>query len=43
MLIILGKMQGIAGRPLSYVPRPTLKGPYDVDMDNETEDPPPFA
>jgi hypothetical protein len=25
MLIILGKMQGIAGHPLSYVPRPSLK------------------
>ncbi len=24
MLIILGKMRGIAGHPLSYVPRPTL-------------------
>ncbi len=39
MLIILGKMQGIAGHPLSYLPRPTLKGPYDADMDDETEDP----
>ncbi len=39
MLIILGKMRGIAGHPLSYVPRPSLKGPYDVDMDDETEDP----
>jgi hypothetical protein len=43
MLIILGKMRGIAGHPLSYVPHPTLKGPYDTDMDNETEDPPPFG
>jgi hypothetical protein len=42
MLIILGKMQGIAGHPLSYVPRPRLKGPYDTDMD-ETEDLPPFG
>jgi hypothetical protein len=25
MLIILGKMRGIAGHPLSYVPRPSLK------------------
>jgi hypothetical protein len=40
MLIFLGKMRGIAGHPLSYVPRPTLKGPYDADMDDETEDPP---
>ena len=39
MLIILGKMWGIAGHPLSYVPRPTLKEPYDADMDNKTEDP----
>ena len=39
MLIILGKMRGIAGHPLSYVPRPSLKGPYDADMDDETEDP----
>jgi hypothetical protein len=43
MLIILGKMRGIAGHPLSYILRPTLKGPYDADMDNETEDPPPFG
>jgi hypothetical protein len=41
MLIILGKMQGIAGHPLSYVLHPTLKGPYDTDMDDKTEDPPP--
>ncbi len=39
MLIILGKMRGIAGHPLSYVRCPTLKGPYDADMDDETEDP----
>jgi hypothetical protein len=43
MLIILGKMRGIAGHPLSYVPRPSLQGPYDADMDNKTEDPPPFG
>jgi hypothetical protein len=43
MLIILGKMRGIAGHPLSYVPRPSLKGPYHADMDDETEDPPPFG
>ena len=43
MLFILGKMEGIAGHPLSYVPRPTLKGPYDADMDDKTEDPPPFG
>jgi hypothetical protein len=39
MLIILGKMRGIARYPLSYIPRPTLKGPYDADMDDKTEDP----
>ncbi len=39
MLIFLGKMQGIAGCPLSYIPHPTLKGPYDGDIDDETEDP----
>jgi hypothetical protein len=43
MLIILGKMWGIAGHPLSYVPHPSLKGPNDADMDDETEDPPPFG
>jgi hypothetical protein len=43
MLIIFGKMQGIAGHSLSYIPRPTLKGPYDADMDDKTEDPPPFG
>jgi hypothetical protein len=43
MLIILGKMQGIAGHPLSYVQSPSLKGPYDADMDDKTEDPPPFG
>jgi hypothetical protein len=42
MLIILGKMRGIAGHLLSYVLRPSLKGPYDADMDDETEDPPIF-
>ncbi len=43
MLIILGKMRRIAGHPLSYVPRPTLKGPHDADIDDKTEDPPPFG
>ncbi len=43
MLIILGKMWGIAGHPLSYIPCPTLKGLYDADMDDKTEDPPPFG
>jgi hypothetical protein len=39
MLIFLGKMLGIAGHPLSYVPRSNLKGPNDANIDNETEDP----
>jgi hypothetical protein len=43
MLILLGKMQGIAGHPLSYDPRSNLKGPNDADIDNETEDPPLLA
>ncbi len=43
MLIILGKIWGIAGHSLSYVPCPSLKGPYDADMDDKTEDPPPFG
>ncbi len=43
MLILLGKMRGIAGHPLSYVPRPNLKGPNDADPDDKTEDPPPFG
>jgi hypothetical protein len=43
MLIILDKMWGIAGHSLSYIPCPTLTGPYDVDMDNKTEDLPLFG
>jgi hypothetical protein len=43
MLILLGKMRGIAGHPLSYVPHPNLKGPIDVDPDDETKDPPPLG
>ncbi len=43
MLILLDKMQGIAGNPLSYVPHPNLKEPNDVDIDDKTEDPPPFG
>jgi hypothetical protein len=43
MLIILGKTRRIAGHPLSYIPRPTLKGPHDTDIDDETEDPLPFG
>jgi hypothetical protein len=43
MLILLGKMRGIAGHPLSYVPHPSLKGPNDADPDDETKDPLPFG
>jgi hypothetical protein len=43
MLILLGKMRGIAGHPLSYVLHPNLKGPNDGDIDNETEDSQPFG
>jgi hypothetical protein len=43
MLILLGKMRGIAEHPLSYIPRPNLKGPNDTDPDDETEDPPLFG
>jgi hypothetical protein len=43
MLILLGKMRGIAGHPLSYVPRPSLKGPNDADPDDKNKDPSPFG
>jgi hypothetical protein len=43
MLILFGKMQGIAGHPLSYVPCPSLKGPNNADPDDKTEDPLPFG
>jgi hypothetical protein len=43
MLILLGKMQGIAGHPLSYVPGPNLKGPNNADPDDKTRDPLPFG
>jgi hypothetical protein len=43
MLILLGKMRGIAGHPLSYVLCPNLKRPNDADFDDETEDTPPFG
>jgi hypothetical protein len=43
MLILLGKMQGISGHPLSYVPCSNLKGPNDANIDDETEDPLPFG
>jgi hypothetical protein len=43
MLILLSKMHGIAGHPLNYVLHSNLKGPNDADVDDETEDPPPFG
>jgi hypothetical protein len=43
MLILLGKMHGIAGHPFSYVLRPNLKGLNDTDPDDKTKDPPPFG
>jgi hypothetical protein len=43
MLILLGKMRGIVGHPLSYVLCSNLKGPNDADIDNETKDPLPFG
>jgi hypothetical protein len=43
MLILLVKIRGIAGHPLSYIPHPNLKGPNDADPDDETENPPPFG
>ncbi len=43
MIILLGKMRGIAGHPLSYVLHPNLKGPNDADPDDETENPLPFG
>ncbi len=43
MLILLGKMWGIAGHPLSYVLHSNLKGPNDANIDNETKEPLPFG
>ncbi len=43
MLILLGKMGRIAGHPLSYAPHSDLKGPNDANIDDETEDSPPFG
>ncbi len=43
MLILLGKMRGIAGHPLSYVPRSNLKEPNNTYIDDKTEDPLPFG
>ncbi len=39
MLILLGKIRGKGGHPLSYIPRPNLKGPNNADPDDETEYP----
>ncbi len=43
MLILLGKMWGIAGHPLSYILHPNLKGPSNVNSDDKTEDLLPFG
>jgi hypothetical protein len=43
MLILLSKMQGIAGHPLNYILQSNLKQPNDADIDNERKDPPPFG
>jgi hypothetical protein len=43
LLILLGKMRGIAGHPLNYVLCSNLKGPNNADVDNETKDPPLLA
>jgi hypothetical protein len=43
MLILIGKMRGVAGHPLSYVLHSNLKGPNNANIDNETKDPPPFG
>jgi hypothetical protein len=43
MLILLSKMRGIAGHPLNYVPHSNFKGPNNVDIDDENEDPLPFG
>ncbi len=43
MLILLGKMWGIAGHPLSYVLHSNLKRPNNANIDDDTEDPPPFG
>ena len=43
MLILLGKIWGIVGHPLSYVSRSNLKGPNNANIDDETKDPPPFG
>jgi hypothetical protein len=39
MIILLGKMRGIAVHPLSYVPYLNLKGPNDADPNDKTKDP----
>jgi hypothetical protein len=39
MLILLGKMQGIARHPLSYVPHSNLKRPNEADIDYQTKAP----
>jgi hypothetical protein len=43
MLILLDKMRGIVGHPLSYVLCSNLKGPNNANIDNDTKEPPPFG
>jgi hypothetical protein len=43
MIILLSKMQGIAGHPRNYVPHSNLKGPNNADINDETKNPPPFG
>jgi hypothetical protein len=43
MVVHLGKKWGITDFPLAYVMCCTLKGPNDADIDNETDNPPPFG
>ncbi len=43
MLILFGKMWGIAGHPLRHVLHSNLKGPNNANIENETKDPPLFG
>jgi hypothetical protein len=39
MLILLGKIRGIVGHPLRYIPRSNLKGPNDADIEMRSKTP----
>jgi hypothetical protein len=43
MVVHIGKRQGITGIALTYVVHCTLKGPINVDSDDETKAPPLFG